>query len=90
MRYIYLQKNAPYSLIHNWNNLNRGHRDWLTALPDSKKKTPKSNYNVVPSESNNSLSKYRFNGFQKSITDSLLENYSEKVKCNNSYCTDCN
>ena len=86
MPYNYLQRNAPYSLIINWNSLNLRLRAWLNEMPDPKKCNSTGNQ-----ESNNfTIFNFRSIGFQKAILDSLLDNYQEKVKCNNSYCSECN
>ena len=75
MPYNYLKKNAPYSLIINWNSLNLSLRAWLNEMPDPKKCNSTANY-----ESNSlSLFNFRCNGFQKAIIDSFLDNYQERV-----------
>ena len=86
MPYIYLQRNAPYSLITNWNSLNLSIRAWLNEMPD-----PKICNSTAKQVNNNiSLFDFKFNGFQKSVLDSYLQHYQDKVKCNSSYCSDCN
>ena len=65
MPYNYLQKNAPYSLIINWNSLNLSFRAWLNEMPDPKK----CNSTAKQANNNISLFNFKFNGFQKSVFD---------------------
>ena len=88
--YIYLDKNAPVSLVKIWNSLNIAHRNWVKEVPARKdKKCLNSPPEKIPEGNNNELNNYRLNGFKKSLSDKYLANYKKLIKCNNRYCNDC-
>ena len=89
-KFNYIQKLVPNSLVKVWNQLHRGHRDWIKELPKSKKKTGVTNSVTLPDGCDRVINSYRLNGFKKSLMDTLLATYKERVLCSNTYCSDCN
>ena len=87
--FVYFKKLVPHSLTKTWNALNIAHKNWLKEKPKVKKKTFNAPPQLVPLGKNNKLNKYRLNGFKKSLIDTLVYKYNEKVTCNNNYCRDC-
>ena len=88
--YNYLKNIVPYNLISTWNKLSRGHKDWVKENFTNKNKSVFSNPKTIPENCNDSLNRFRLNGFKKSLIDDFLQNYKTRVKCNNQYCNDCN
>ena len=89
-KFNYIQKLVPNSLVKVWNQLHRGHRDWIKELPKSKKKPGVSDSVTLPDGCDRVINSYRLNGFKKSLLDTLLDTYKERVLCSNTYCSDCN
>ena len=77
--FIYLQKQAPSSLVTNWNNLN------IALRTQAKSKLIDSDPSIVQLRCNFKLNQFRLSGFKTAINETLHYKYKAKVSCNNKF-----
>ena len=88
LRYAYLKKQAPHSLVLVWNSLNIALRNWLKE--NHKQRAKNITANPISRGLNYKLNEFRLKGFKSTLQDTLVLRYSSNVNCSNSYCNDCN
>ena len=79
----------PHSLIKIWNSTNIAHKNYLKEKPARISKLINAPTEKIPGGLNRSLNNFKLNLFEKSLKDSFIYSYKERVKCNNEYCLDC-
>ena len=87
--YSYLQKQAPHTMVLNWNNLNIAHRNWLKEDNRPVNKNINARPTGVQSGQNIKLNNFRLNGFKNELIQSCIDHYSEAITCQNTFCNDC-
>ena len=91
LRYSYLQKQVPYSLVNTWNSIPTSIRGWLK---ENREGTINKKISAAPLRvflrDNCLLNQFRLNGFKKALTQTTLTQYKMVVSCKNTFCSQCN
>ena len=89
LKYTYLKKQVPHTLVKNWNSLHLADRNWLREKPTPQNKNLSAAPAKVMPGNNYNLNKFRLNNFKKSLKQQIVYNYKSDVKCRNKFCRDC-
>ena len=87
----HLNKQLHSTLILHWNKLPNGIKGLLKTYPEgfSLNKSIFSLPQIV-SVNNFKINNFRVKECKKALSDNVIYNYKEMVKCNNKFCSDCN